>query len=74
MSHVINKTRFVEEATKQRVLEAIEKLGYHPNSVARSLTTRQTGIIGVIISDASNLFFGEVLLGIEDILQPETMV
>jgi LacI family transcriptional regulator len=71
VSHVINQTRFVEEETKQRVLQAIEKLGYYPNAAARSLTTNRTGTIGVIISNASNPFFGEVLLGVEDILQPE---
>ena len=71
VSHVINNTRFVEEATRQRVLQAIVELGYRPNNVARSLTTRRTGTIGMIISDASNLFFGEMLRGVEDILQPE---
>jgi LacI family transcriptional regulator len=71
VSHVVNETRFVEEETKRRVLQAIEELGYYPNVAARSLTTKRTGTIGIVISDASNLFFGEVLLGIEDILQPE---
>jgi LacI family transcriptional regulator len=71
VSHVVNETRFVEEETKQRVLQAIAELGYYPNAAARSLTTKRTGTIGVVISDASNLFFGEVLLGIEDVLQPE---
>ena len=70
VSHVINNTRFVEEETRQRVLQAIAELGYRPSSVARSLTTKRTETIGVIISDASNYFFGEVLLGIEDVLRP----
>jgi LacI family transcriptional regulator len=70
VSHVINNTRFVEEETKQRVLSVIADLGYHPSLVARSLTTNRTGTIGVIVSDATNSFFGDVLRGIEDILQP----
>jgi LacI family transcriptional regulator len=70
VSHVINNTRFVEEATRQRVLDAIEKTGYRPSSAARSLTTKRTGTVGVIISDASNYFFGEVLRGVEDIFKP----
>lgn len=70
VSHVINNTRFVEEETRQRVLQAIAELDYRPSSVARSLTTNRTETIGVIISDASNYFFGEVLLGIEDVLRP----
>ena len=46
VSHVINETRFVEEATKKRVLDAIRSLGYRPNVAARSLTTQRTRVIG----------------------------
>lgn len=68
VSHVINDTRFVEEATKNRVREAIDALGYRPNVAARSLTTQRTRIIGLIISDVTNTFFGELTRGIEDAL------
>ena len=70
VSHVINDTRFVEEETKQRVLQAIAELGYRPSTVARSLTTNRTQTVGVIVSDASNHFFAELLQGIEDVLRP----
>jgi LacI family transcriptional regulator len=70
VSHVLNNTRFVEESTKNRVLLAIQEIGYRPSNVARSLTTNQTNTIGVVISDASNYFFGEILRGLEDILRP----
>jgi LacI family transcriptional regulator len=69
VSHVINGTRFVEEETKQRVLQTIAELGYRPSKVARGLTTRRTGTIGMIISDAANQFFGEMLRGVEDVLR-----
>ncbi len=68
VSHVINETRFVEEATKNRVRKAIDALGYRPNVAARSLTTQRTRIIGLIISDVTNTFFGELTRGIEDAL------
>lgn len=70
VSHVINKTRFVEEDTRSRVLEVIAELGYQPSLAARSLTTNRTEIIGVIVSDVANNFFGDVLRGIEDIFRP----
>ena len=70
VSHVINGTRFVELETKQRVEQAIAELGYRPNALARSLTTNRTGTIGIIVSDASNYFFGELLRGSEDFLRP----
>ncbi len=71
VSHVINGTRFVEEETKQRVLHVIEELGYRPSVVARSLTTNRTKTIGIIVSDTSNHFFGELIRGIENILSAQ---
>ena len=68
VSHVINGTRFVEETTKLHVLEAIKELGYHPSQIARSLTTNRTQMIGVVVSDTSNNFFGELIRGIEMVL------
>lgn len=70
VSHVINGTRFVEEDTRQRVLAAIAELGYRPNKMARSLTTKRTGSIGMIVSDASNQFFGDMLRGVEEVVKP----
>lgn len=64
VSHVLNGTRYVEDETKQRVLNAIEELGYRPSGVARSLTTKRTNTIGIIIADATDNFFGEILRGI----------
>jgi len=68
VSHVINETRFVEATTKARVRDAIRALGYRPNVAARSLTTQRTRIIGLIVSDVTNTFFGEMMRGIEDVL------
>lgn len=65
VSHVINGTRYVETETKQHVLEVIEELGYRPSLIARSLTTNRTQMIGVIVSDTSNNFFGELIRGVE---------
>lgn len=70
VSRVINNVDFVEPDTKERVLHAVTQLGYRPNNAARSLTTKRTRTIGMIISDASNLFFGDMLRGVEDVLQP----
>lgn len=70
VSHVINNTRFVEDVTRSRVLKVVEELGYQPSLVARSLTTNRTETIGIIVSDVTNNFFGDVLHGIEDIVRP----
>jgi len=57
----------ISQATRDRVAEAVKRLGYQPNSVARSLVTRKSNVIGVVIPDLSRSFFSEVLKGVEAI-------
>lgn len=66
VSAVVNQKTNVSEKLRQRVLDAIEALNYHPNQVARSLKVRQTSTIGMIVQDVANLFFAEILRGAED--------
>ena len=66
VSHVINNSRFVTPETKQRVLEAIEKLHYRRDGVARSLRRNSTGTIGLMVSDISNPYFSDLVRGVED--------
>jgi LacI family transcriptional regulator len=68
VSHVINGTRFVQDETRQKVLDAIEALHYHPSSIARGLATNSTQTIGLIISDITNPFFMAVARGVEDVI------
>ncbi len=70
VSHVVNGTRFVEEPTRRRVLQVIADLDYHPSFAARSLITNRTKTVGVLVSNATNYFFGEILLGLEGVLRP----
>ncbi len=66
VSHVINNTRFVSEAVTQRVHDAMAALNYQPNAIARSLRTRETKIIGLVVSDITNPFFPSLIRTIED--------
>jgi LacI family transcriptional regulator len=65
VSHVINDTRHVETATRERVLQAVAELNYQPNRLARGLRNRQTATLGVLLPNSANPFFAQVLLGIE---------
>ncbi len=56
----------VREDTARRVLEAAQSLGYHPNPVARSLRTRRSNTVGVLIPDLNNPLFPPIVRGIED--------
>jgi len=67
VSHVINGTRYVEENTREKVLNAIKILDYRPNILARSLKGKGSSTIGVIISDIREGFFAEVIKAIESI-------
>lgn len=65
VSHVINETRYVSAATREKVLHAIEHCNYYPNAHARSLASGRSQMIGLIISDISNPFFPELVKSIE---------
>jgi len=69
VSRVINKQSYIKEITRKKVLEAIEKLSYEPNSIARNLKQGRTSTVGFIVNDVSSSFFGMVALGIERILR-----
>lgn len=67
VSRVLNDIDVVNQETKQRVLEAIEKLDYRPNILARSLKTQRSSTIGIIIPDISNSLYPEIVRGAEDL-------
>lgn len=69
VSHVINKTRFVSEATTAKVLEAIKALSFTPNASARSFKTGRKNIIGFVVPDITNSLFSTMVDEIENILQ-----
>jgi len=61
-----NKDANISEATRNRVLEIVKNRNYIPNTMARSLVTKQTRIIGLIMPDIVNPFFPEIARGAED--------
>ena len=66
VSHVINKTRYVSDATKRKVLNAIERAGYTPNIHARNLASGQSRTLGLIISDITNPFFPDLVKSVQE--------
>lgn len=67
VSRVLNDVDVVNEETKKKVMDAIKKLDYRPNIVARSLKTQRTRTIGIVIPDISSQFYPEIVRGAEDV-------
>ena len=68
VSRVINnKDEGVGEKTRELILDTIERLDYRPNALARSMITKRTNTIGLVIPDVRNPFFSELARGAEDV-------
>jgi len=65
VSRVFNEKGPVRDDTRQRIQEVATRLGYSPNAAARSLSTRKTGTIGVLLPDLYGEFFSEVIRGLD---------
>lgn len=65
VSHVINKTKYVSDETREKVQRAIKKFNYHPNAHAQMLALGRSKMIGLLVSDISNPFFPEIIKSIE---------
>jgi len=63
VSRVVNEKGEVGPATRQRVLEIVERLGYRPSAIARGLATQRTGSLGLVMPDVANPFFSDVARG-----------
>ncbi len=66
VSHVLSGSGRVSTQTRERVKKTASELGYRPNLVARSLKSRRTHTIAMVISDITNPFFPEMVRGAED--------
>jgi len=65
VSRVINKNTRVSDKTRQKVEDAMQKLGYRPNSIAQSLASNCTNSVGILVSELHGPFFGQMMAGIE---------
>lgn len=68
VSRILNDRGSISDKTRKKVNDAIEELGYFPNEIARSLYGNKTNLIGVLLPNVSNPFYGELATEIEEVL------
>ena len=66
VSKYLNDKPYVSKKTKKKIQKAIEELNYRPSAIARSLVSRKTKNIGIIILDITNPYQTETIRGIEE--------
>ena len=64
VSKVLRNHSDIGEATRKRVLKRVKELNYQPNWIARSLVTRRTHMVGLVVPDLGSQFFGEIAKGL----------
>jgi len=67
VSRVINNRSYVADDTKKDILDAMKELDYHPNDVARALSTGQTYTIGVVLPYLSIPYFQKLVSAITEV-------
>jgi len=67
VSRVINNRSYVADDTRQDILRAMKELDYHPNDVARALSTGQTYTIGVVLPYLSIPYFQKIVSAITEV-------
>ena len=66
VSRVVNSSGYVGQETRSRVEAAIVEMGYVPNTLARSLRSRRTNTLALVLTDITNPFWTTVGRGVED--------
>lgn len=69
VSRVTSGNAVVKPETRARVLEAMEKLGYKPNSAAQSLSSKRSNTLGMVVAGLDGPFYGPMISGVESALR-----
>jgi DNA-binding LacI/PurR family transcriptional regulator len=69
ISRVMNTPEIVAEDTRQKVTNVVKELAYIPNMMAANMPRRKTNYIGLIIPDITNIFFSNLVRGVQDVCE-----
>lgn len=71
VSYVINGTKNVTPEVRERVMQAVQTLDYHPNLLAKSLATKETRHVAMLVDNIQNPHYGSILSGVQHIAERE---
>ena len=71
VSRVMNDSKPVSPEARRKVLDAIEKLDFKPNELARSLVMKRSNLIGVVVKDIGIPYMAQIVRGAEEIGRKE---
>ena len=71
VSYVLNNKKHVTPEVKQRILDAAKELNYHPNLLARSMTTKKTKHIAMLVNNINNPHYSSILSGVQSVAEIE---
>ncbi len=70
VSRAINNHPEISPETRERILEAAQKMNYRPNQYARALTTNHSYLLSIVVPDFMHSYFAEICRGVEDVARP----
>lgn len=68
VSRAINNRSNVDQKTKERILDKAKEMGYMPNHIAKSLVSKKSYTIGVVVPEIAHSFFAQAIQGIEEVI------
>lgn len=68
VSRVLTNSKPVSPELRDKIMKVMQETGYQPNAIARSLVSKKTGIVGVMIPDLANDNFSALINGIESVM------
>ena len=70
VSKVLRGRGSISEKTQKKIRDAVQELGYVPNKLAGSLSSRTSNLVGVVLPSLSDVIFGEMVSGMNSVLRP----
>jgi len=67
VSRALRDSPLISQDTRERIQQLAHEMGYTPNSIAQSLQTKRTNMIGLVITSIDDPFLGDVVKGVEDV-------